>query len=65
MRILGWLVIILLGAVVLSPVVSYFDFASLPGDIHMTLGDTHFYAPFTSSLVASVVLTLLFWVLRR
>ncbi|MGH6871228.1 MAG: DUF2905 family protein [Rhizomicrobium sp.] len=65
MQVLGWLIIILLGAVVFLPVVAYFDFAPLPGDMHLALGDWHVYAPFTTSLVTSVVLTLLFWLLRR
>jgi hypothetical protein len=65
MRMLGWAVIILLGALVLSPAVAYFDFARLPGDMMLSFGETRFYAPFTSSLIASVVLTLLFWLLRR
>jgi DUF2905 family protein len=65
MRILGWTVIILLGALILSPAVAYFDFAPLPGDIHVNYDNMHFYLPFTSSLIASVVLSLLFWLLRR
>jgi hypothetical protein len=65
MQALGWGIIILLGALVFMPVVSYFDFAALPGDMHLTVGNFRFYAPFTSSLLASVVLTLLFWVMRR
>ncbi len=65
MRIFGWLAIIALGALVLSPAVAYFDFAKLPGDMTMTLGDTRFYAPITSSLLASGVLTLLFLIIRK
>lgn len=65
MQYLGWAIIILLGAAVFMPVMAYFDFAPLPGDIHMVVGDYHFYAPFASSLAASVVLTLLFWIMRR
>ena len=65
MQAFGWGIIILLGALVFMPVVSYFDFAPLPGDMHLSIGDWRFYAPFTSSLLASVVLTLLFWVMRR
>jgi hypothetical protein len=64
-RMLLWIGIILLGALVLSPAVAYFDFAKLPGDMMMTIGETRFYAPFTSSLLASVVLSLLFWLMRR
>ncbi|HTQ13488.1 MAG TPA: DUF2905 family protein [Rhizomicrobium sp.] len=65
MQALGWLIIVLLGALVLMPAMSYFDALALPGDMHLVIGDWRFFAPFTSSLIASVVLTLLFWLLRR
>jgi hypothetical protein len=65
MRVLGWGVIILLGALVLCPAVAYFDFVQLPGDIHVNLGNGQVFLPLGSSLAASVVLTLLFWLLRR
>jgi len=65
MRILGWAMIILLGALVLCPAVAYFDFVSLPGDIHVNTGNGQIYLPLASSLVVSVFLTLLFWLLRK
>ena len=65
MRVLGWGVVILLGALVLCPAVAYLDFTSLPGDIHVNYGNGEVYLPLASSLVASVVLTLLFWLLRK
>ena len=65
MRFLGWAVIMLLGALVLCPAVAYFDFTPLPGDIHVDFGNGQVYLPLGSSLAASVVLTLLFWLLRK
>jgi tellurite resistance protein TehA-like permease len=37
----------------------------LPGDIHVQRGNWTFYFPLATSLVVSVVLTLLFWVVGR
>ena len=45
MRVLGWGVIILLGALVLCPAVAYLDFTSLPGDIHVNYGNGEVYLP--------------------
>ena len=37
----------------------------LPGDIAYERGNTRFYFPLTTSILASVVLTLIMWLLRR
>ena len=37
----------------------------LPGDIHYTKGDASFYFPLTTCLLASVLLSLLMWLLRK
>lgn len=37
----------------------------LPGDIHIQRGNWTFYFPLATSLVLSVVLTLILWVLGR
>jgi hypothetical protein len=37
----------------------------LPGDISYERGNTRFYFPLATSILASVVLTLLMWLLRR
>jgi hypothetical protein len=65
MRVLVWGVIILLGALVLCPAVAYLDLTPLPGDFHYNYGNGEIYLPLGSSLAGSVVLTLLFWLLRR
>ena len=40
-------------------------FGSLPGDIHYTRGNFSFYFPLTTCLLISVILTLIFWLLRK
>jgi hypothetical protein len=37
----------------------------LPGDIHIQRGNWTFYFPLATSLVVSVVLTLVFWLIGR
>ena len=65
MRSLGIrLVILLLGAVILSPVVAAFGFEPIPGDIAFNLGQTHIAIPVLYSLGASLDLTLLYYLVR-
>ncbi len=37
----------------------------LPGDIHIQRGNWSFYFPLATSLLLSVLLTLLFWIIGR
>ena len=37
----------------------------LPGDIHIQRGNWTFYFPLATSIVVSVVLTLIFWLIGR
>jgi uncharacterized protein HemY len=37
----------------------------LPGDIHYTRGNVSFHFPIVTCLLASVALSLIFWILRR
>jgi hypothetical protein len=55
------LVIALVGVLVMMGV----PIGRLPGDIAYERGNTRFYFPLTTSILASVVLTLLMWLLRR
>ena len=57
--------IILVGAVVLSPLVAMLDITPLPGDIRFNWGNQPIFLPFTQSAIASVVLALLFQLARR
>jgi hypothetical protein len=40
-------------------------FGRLPGDIHYSKGDFHFYFPIVTCLILSALLTLLLWFLRK
>jgi len=62
--------LIVLGLVVLAaglfwPWVSRLPLGRLPGDIAIHRENVHFYFPIVTSLLASVVLTLLFWLFRK
>jgi hypothetical protein len=37
----------------------------LPGDFHFTRGNTSIYFPFMTCLLASILLTILLWLLRK
>ena len=54
-----------IGALILCPVIAMLDLDPLPGDFTLRWETTHFYMPFTESLIVSVSLTLLFFLLRR
>jgi len=62
--------LILLGAAALLaglfwPWLSRLPIGRLPGDFAIHRQNVHIYIPLATSLVASVVLTLLFWFLRK
>jgi hypothetical protein len=56
--------ILVLGALILSPVVAAFNFDPLPGDLHFHWGNTVVTIPVFYSLCASVDLALLYKVLK-
>jgi hypothetical protein len=64
-RLLIVLGVILLAAGVLWPWLSRLGLGRLPGDIAITRGNLRIYIPLATSLLVSVVLTLLFWALRK
>jgi membrane protein implicated in regulation of membrane protease activity len=57
--------IILLVVGILWPYLTRLGLGRLPGDIAIERQNFRFYFPVVTSLVISVVLTLLFWLLRR
>jgi hypothetical protein len=59
---LGVLVVL---AGVLWPFLTKLPFGRLPGDIVVDKAGLKVFAPFTSMLVLSIVLSLLFWLFRR
>ncbi len=40
-------------------------FGRLPGDIHYSKGDFHFYFPIVTCLILSALLTLILWLTKR
>lgn len=68
-RNIGLLVVIAGGALVVIGLLIYSGalswFGRLPGDIRYESENTRVYFPIVSSLLASVVLSLLFYLLRR
>jgi len=57
------LLILLVG--LLWPLLSRMGLGRLPGDIIIERGKTTFYFPLVTCLIASVVLSLVFWILNR
>ncbi len=57
------LVLILLG--LLWPWLDKLGLGRLPGDVAVHRDNVHFYFPITTSIVISIVVTLLFWLLRK
>jgi len=47
------------------PLLSRIGIGRLPGDIYIHRGNTTFYFPIVTSIIISVVLSALFWLLNR
>ncbi len=63
-----WLIIlgiVLVLAGLLWPWLSRLGLGHLPGDIHIKRGGFDFYFPLTSSILISLILSLLIWILRK
>jgi len=57
--------IIILLTGLLWPLISKIPFGRLPGDIVIDKETFKLYIPITSMLIASVILTLIFWIVRK
>lgn len=63
-----WLItigIICVALGLLWPILSKLGLGRLPGDIHVEKESFQFFAPITTSIIISVVLTLIFWIFRK
>lgn len=63
-----WLIIagvVLVLAGVLWPLISRLGLGHLPGDIHVKREGFDFYFPLTSSILVSLALSLVLWLLRK
>jgi len=57
------LILIVLGA--LWPFLAKLGFGSLPGDIRLERKGYTFYFPLTSGIIISLVISLIFWILKK
>jgi hypothetical protein len=57
--------LILLVVGLLWPLISQLGLGRLPGDITIQREGFSFYAPITTSILVSLVLSLVFWLVRR
>jgi hypothetical protein len=63
---LGWIAIILIGAIVLAPAIGMIGLDPLlPGDFTLHVGNAHIYLPLGTAFAVSGSLTLLFLIMRR
>jgi hypothetical protein len=63
-----WLIsigLVLVAVGLLWPLLAKLGLGRLPGDIVVERGNFSFYFPIVTSLVVSVVLSLVFWLLNR
>jgi hypothetical protein len=63
-----WLIIfgvVLIAAGLLWPLLQKIGLGRLPGDIVIQAENVHFYFPIVTSLIISVVLSLVLWLLNR
>jgi Protein of unknown function (DUF2905) len=64
-RILVIVGLVILAAGVAWPWLSRLPIGRLPGDLVVTRPGFRFYAPFTTMIIVSVVVSLILWLLRR
>lgn len=57
--------VLFIGSLALLPAVSMLDLPHLPGDITLMSENVHIYLPFTSSFIAAVSLSLLYFFIKR
>ena len=57
--------LVLVAAGLLWPLVERLNLGRLPGDFVITRGSFRLYLPLATSLIVSVVLSLVLWLLRR
>ena len=57
--------IVMLLAGLLWPWISKIGLGKLPGDIIIDKGNTKIYFPITTSIIISLVISLLLWILRK
>jgi hypothetical protein len=57
--------VVLLAVGLLWPLIAKLGLGRLPGDISVERDGFSFYAPITTGIIVSIVLSLLFWIFRK
>ena len=57
--------VFLLAVVALAYASAYYGLGRLPGDVVIDRGSYYFYAPITTAVIVSVLLSLVLWLFRR
>ena len=65
MKSLGGPALFLLGVVALTYARVHYGLGRLPGDIVIDRGSYYIYAPITTAVIVSVLLSLVLWLFRR
>ena len=63
--VIAGLLIALVGVLLWSGLLGKSGLGRLPGDIHYSRGDFHFYFPIVTCLIISALLTLILWLFRK
>jgi Protein of unknown function (DUF2905) len=65
MRFVASLLVFLVGVAVLTLLSIRYGPGRLPGDMVIDRGNFYFYAPFTTAIIVSLLLSLAVWLFRR
>lgn len=65
MRSPGTVVLFVLLVILLTMASVQYGLGRLPGDIVVDTGNFYFYLPITTGVIVSVLLSLVFWLVRR
>jgi hypothetical protein len=65
MRSPGTMVFFVLLVILLTMASVHYGLGRLPGDIVVDTGGFYFYLPITTAIIVSVLLSLVFWLVRR
>jgi hypothetical protein len=65
MKAVGAPIVFLIAVAILTFLSLRFGLGRLPGDIVIDRGSFYFYLPITTAILVSLVLSLIFWLVRR
>ena len=65
MRSVGGAIVFLIGVAAITYLSLRYGLGRLPGDIVIDHGNFYVYAPFTTAIIVSLLLSLILWLARR